>query len=273
MSRSFIEKARDSQNQRQSRLCVGLDPDPRKMPAHLLSASSLSDAVIAFNRAIIEATEPYACGFKLNLAFFEALGREGWRVLEESISAVSPESILIADGKRGDIGNSAEFYARSVFQQLGFDACTVTPYMGRDAVEPFLQFEGKAAFVLSRTSNPGANDLQEWGSSDELLYERVIRLVSEWSKDAPGTAGFVVGATDERALASVRKACPHLPLLIPGVGAQGGSTQQVTGITSHGTGPVIVNSSRQVLYASQGTDFASAAALAANSIRKELQPA
>jgi len=251
---------------------VGLDPDPRKIPQHLLSASSLIDAVIAFNRAIIEATEPYACGFKLNLAFFEALGREGWRVMEETIAAVSSDSLLIADGKRGDIGNSAEFYARSVFEQLGFDACTVTPYMGRDAVEPFLRYEGKAAFVLSRTSNPGARDFQEWGAADELLFERVVRLVSEWAQDTPGEAGFVVGATDAKALKTVRSACPDLPLLIPGVGAQGGSAKQVIDVAARGAGPVIVNSSRQVLYASQGPDFASAAAIAANAIRQELQP-
>lgn len=272
MSPTFVDRLSAIQQKKQSILCIGIDPDPEKLPRHLVSEKSLPEAVLHFCQEIIEATEPYACAFKLNLAFFEILGADGWRVLEETVSSISTETLTIADGKRGDIGNSARFYAASVFERLNFDACTVSPYMGRDSVLPFLQYKGKAAFVLARTSNPGAADLQEIEPGGESMFLRVVRLVRQWQTGAKGTAGLVAGATDLHALSAVREAAPDLPLLIPGVGTQGGDPQAVLEITGKGGAPVLVNSSRQILYAASTPEFASKAADVAQSLRSTLRP-
>ncbi|MFQ5568597.1 MAG: orotidine-5'-phosphate decarboxylase [Rhodothermales bacterium] len=269
MSLDFNDKLRRIQHRKQSVLCVGLDPDLRRLPEHLLRAYSPAEAVAAFNAAIIEATAPLACAFKLNFAFFEALGRDGWDTLEKTIQHLPSDVLAIADAKRGDIGNTARFYAESIFEHLGFDACTVAPYMGRDAADPFLQYAGKATFVLGRTSNPGAADFQERDCEGEKLYERVARHVARWNEDAPGTAGLVVGATGPEALAALRGICPTLPFLIPGLGAQGGDPAAIRRAAT-AEGPVVVNSSRSIIYASAGEDFAEAAGHAAEHLRATL---
>ena len=269
MSSDFSTKLRQIQTDKNTVLCVGLDPDPQRLPPHLLKQHSLAEAVVAFNAAIIEATSAVACAYKLNFAFFEALGRDGWDVLERTVQHLPSDAIALADAKRGDIGNTARFYADAIFQQLGFDACTVAPYMGRDAVAPFLQYEGRAVFVLGRTSNPSAADFQERDCEGEKLYERVARHVAQWDAENPGTAGLVVGATDPDALITLRGLCPTLPFLIPGIGAQGGDPSAIRPAATE-DGLVLVNSSRSILYASSGEDFADAAAHAAESLRSTL---
>ncbi len=271
MTPDFTQKLRRIQAAKQSVLCVGLDPDPHRLPKHLLDRHPLADAVVAFNAAVIEATATAACAFKLNFAFYEALGRDGWDALERTVQHLPPDVVLIADAKRGDIGNTARFYAEAIFEQLGFDACTVAPYMGRDAVAPFLSYRGKAAFVLARTSNPSAADFQERDCEGEKLYERVARHVARWNDATPGTAGLVVGATGPEALAALRALCPALPFLIPGIGAQGGDPSAIAAAATE-TGCVVVNSSRQILYASAGKDFAEAAAHQAETSRARLAP-
>ena len=269
----FSERLRQIQQRQQSVLCAGLDPDVRRMPPHLVEDRPLAEAVIEFNSAIIEATSGSACAFKLNFAFFEVLGPDGWRVLEATIRAIraQPERpLVIADAKRGDIGNSARFYAEAVFDHLDCDACTVAPYMGRDAAEPFLSYEGKAAFVLARTSNPSSADFQETLCDGEPLALRVARRVAEWDEAMLGTAGLVVGATAPDVLAEIRQACPRLPFLIPGVGAQGGDPDAVMAAARTDEGLVLINSSRQILYASSGEDFAQAAAREAEGLKERM---
>ena len=272
MSSDFITRIHEAQQARRSLLCVGIDPDPRRLPHHLTASRSPADAVLAFNRAIIEATAPYACAYKLNFAFFEALGADGWRVLEETVAAASREHAVVADAKRGDIGNSARFYASAVFEQLRCDACTVAPYMGRDSVEPFLAFPGRAAFVLVRTSNAGADEVQELEVDGRPLFLEMADKVVAWAGHAQGTVGFVLGATNAQPLRLAREAHPDVPLLVPGVGAQGGDAAALREALSVGSGPVLVNSSRQILYASAETDFAEAAAREAERIRESLGP-
>ena len=242
---------------RRSTICVGLDPDPVRLPPTLLSRYTLADAVGAFNKSIIELTGDLVCAYKLNLAFYESLGDECWKVLRNTIEAIPDEVLIIADGKRGDIGNSAAFYARMVFDTLGFDACTVSAYMGRDSVEPFLDFSGRGVFVLVRTSNPGARDFQELRIAGTPLYEHVARTALSWESDIGGDIGFVIGAIDTAPLRAIRSFAPDVPLLVPGVGTQGGSASGV--MKAAGTGPVLINSSRQIIYASSGADYAAAA--------------
>ncbi len=269
MPLDFSQKLRQIQVAKQSVLCVGLDPDPHRLPRHLLDQYPLAEAVVAFNAALIEATAAVACAFKLNFAFYEALGRDGWDTLERTLQHLPPDVLVLADAKRGDIGNTARFYAESIFEQLGFDACTVAPYMGRDAVAPFLQYQGKAALVLAHTSNPSAADFQERDCEGERLYERVARHVARWNDEAPGTAGLVVGATGPEALAALRALCPTLPFLIPGIGAQGGDPGVIAAAATE-AGRVVVNSSRQIIYASDGRDFTEAAAREAEALRARL---
>ena len=269
MSFSFSDRVAQAQRDRSTLLCVGLDPDPSRLPGHLLRLP-LPAAVLDFNLAIIKATAPFACAFKVNFAFFEALGEDGWRVLHDTVRAAKSRAIVIADNKRGDIGNSARFYAASALEELDCDACTVSPYMGADSVTPFLSYPGKAAFVLVRTSNPGAEELQEIQVDGSPLYLDVARRVMDWSRGLPGEAGFVVGATNADPVARVRARHPQAPLLVPGVGAQGGDVAAIREALKGGTGPALINSSRQILYASSGRDFAEAAARAADQIRVEL---
>ena len=271
MTPDFNERLRQIQAAKQSVLCVGLDPDLNRLPKHLLAQNTPAEAVVAFNAAIIEATAGAACAFKLNFAFYEALGRDGWWALERTRQHLPADVLAFADAKRGDIGNTARFYAEAIFETLGFDACTVAPYMGRDAVVPFLGYTGKAAFVLGRTSNPSAADFQERDCEGAPLYERVARHVARWNEETPGTAGLVVGATGPDALAAIRTLCPTLPFLIPGIGAQGGDPSAIAAAATK-VGRVVVNSSRQILYASGEADFAEAAAQEAEAARARLAP-
>jgi orotidine-5'-phosphate decarboxylase len=229
--------------------------------------------VRAFCSAIVEATAPYACAFKPNFAFFEALGPAGLTVLDQILATVPDDCLLIGDAKRGDIGHSARFYAQSVYEDLGLDACTVSPYLGGDSVAPFLKHEDTCTFVLARTSNDGAADLQEACTCDGTpLYRHVAQKAGAWAQGHPGEAGLVVGATAPEALSQLRDDAPTLPFLVPGVGAQGGSPSAVMDAAATADGPVLVNSSRSILYASDGPDYADAAADAAQSLRDALRP-
>ena len=267
----MIDRLRAIQREKQTALCVGLDPDPERLPAPLRDGRLLTDAVREFCATIVEATAPYACAFKPNFAFFEALGPAGLTVLDQVTAAIPDDCLLVGDAKRGDIGNSARFYARSIYENLGFDACTVSPYLGRDSLAPFLEYEDRCTFVLARTSNDGAADLQEACTCDGTpLYRHVARRVAEWSADADGTAGLVVGATAPNALAELRADAPALPFLVPGVGAQGGDPAAVMDAAATDDGPVLVNSSRSILYASEGPDYPDAAAEAARELRDAL---
>ena len=262
----FFDKLERAAQRNGSLLCVGLDPDPARMP--------VSD-VAAFNRAIIEATAEFVCAYKPNLAFYEALGERGLAALRDTLAAIPPDIPVIADGKRNDIGNTAKAYARALFDELGVDAATVNPYLGGDAVEPFLEREEKAAFILCRTSNPGARDLQDLlvtapgGGEARPLFEMVAEMARRWN--SRGNVGLVVGATYPEELKRVRRLCPEMTFLVPGVGAQGGDVAAVVrnGLDKAGRG-LIINVSRQVLYASREKDFAVAAAGAARQLRDEI---
>lgn len=256
MPASFADRLATAQTASGSRLCVGLDPDPSRMPEPL-AALPPAEAAEAFCRAVIEATAEVACAFKPNLAFFEALGADGWRAFEAVVAAVPPDRLVIADAKRGDIGNTAARYAEAFFGRTRADAVTVSPYMGRDALTPFLQHAGRCAFALVLTSNPGADDLQRLVADGEPVYHHTARLAAEATKGLPGEVGFVVGATRPEPLAALREAYPDVPFLVPGVGAQGGTAEAV--LAAAGSGPLLVNASRAVLYASSGADFAEAA--------------
>lgn len=239
-----------------SLLCVGLDPDPARIPAHLGSGAT---AVYAFCRDIIAATQDVVAAFKPNIAFFEAMGPAGIEVLAQLMS-LPRHNLWILDAKRGDIGNTASAYASAAFDQFHADAITVSPYLGGDALEPFLARPDRGAFILCRTSNPGSRDLQELQLADgRPLYAAVATLAQhDWNKHR--NVGLVVGATQPAALAEVRQLCPDLPLLLPGIGAQGGDLAQAlhAGLNAHRAG-LLINTSRSVLYASTGPDFAQAA--------------
>lgn len=275
--RSFAERLSARQAATNSLVCIGLDPDLQRLPSHLTREKNAAQAVIAFNRAIIEATADTAAAYKLNLAFFETLGSENWSVLQATLDAIPEPVPVIADGKRGDIGNSARFYAHTCFDLLGFDACTVSGYMGKDSVAPFLEHPGRGVFLLARTSNPGGSDFQAIECQGSPLYEHVVRTALAWDKPendrAKGSLGFVAGASDTEALRRIRALAPDAPLLIPGVGAQGGNSNEVLRAMRGGSGPVLVNSSRAILYASAGDDFAETARQAAETLRASLAPA
>jgi len=237
---------------KQSFLCVGLDSDPERIPAHLGKGP---EAIIKFNRAIIEATAPYAVAYKPNLAFYEALGTAGWHVLEESLKAIPKECFVIADAKRGDIGNTAAQYARAFFDQLDCDAVTLSPYMGEDSISPFLGRAGKWAIMLGVTSNKGAEDIQfKTTTNGRPFYEEVIELGMKWG--SAEELMFVVGATRPELLKRVREIAPDYFFLVPGVGAQGGALQAVMDAGMNADCGLLVNSSRGILFASAGEDFA-----------------
>lgn len=242
---------------KQSYLCVGLDTDPAKIPVHLLGEE---DPVFAFNKAIIDATLPYCVSYKINTAFYEAQGLKGWESMEKTVKYIPDTHFKIADAKRGDIGNTSTQYAIAFLKNLPFDAITVAPYMGEDSVKPFLQFEGKWAIVLGLTSNPGAADFelkQLAGEVEEKLYEKVIRTVSGWGNQ--DNLMFVVGATRSDEFINLRKIAPNHFFLVPGVGAQGGSLEEISRKALNGDVGLLVNVSRDIIFASAGEDFAKAA--------------
>ncbi len=256
-------------------LCVGLDTDLTKIPKHLLSEP---DPVFAFNKAIIDATLDYCVSYKINTAFYEALGVKGWESMEKTVRYIPSTHFKIADAKRGDIGNTSDQYARAFFETLPFDAVTVAPYMGEDSVKPFLQHQGKWAIVLGLTSNKGAADFElkplqsqnmEEGAVSDLLYERVLKTVSGWGSS--GNLMFVVGATQAEAFVNIRSIIPDHFLLVPGVGAQGGSLKEISEKALNKECGLLVNASRAILYASSGADFATVAAAVAKDYATEME--
>ena len=271
---NFLDQLRQAQAQNQSLLCVGLDPEPARFPA---GVARDAEGIYAFCARIVEATADLVCAFKPQIAYFAAHRAEPQ--LERLIAhmrALAPQVPVILDAKRGDIGSTAEQYAKEAFERYGADAVTLSPFMGFDSVLPYLQYQGKGAFLLCRTSNPGGDDLQAQRlasvEGQPLLYEHVARLAQgPWNRN--GQLGLVVGATYPDEIARVRAIAPTLPLLIPGVGAQGGDAAATVraGLTERGT--IIVNSSRAVLYASGGADYAAAARAAAQATRATLNAA
>ena len=257
-------------------LCVGLDPDVKKLPECL--QGSPAERVLAFNKAIIDATAPYCVAYKPNLAFFECLGAEGLAVLDETVKYIRakyPDQFIIADAKRGDIGNTAALYARTFFETMDFDAVTLAPYMGEDSVKPFLSYKGKWSIILALTSNASASDFEMVTDSKGVpMFERVIRRSRHWG--SPIDTMYVVGATQAEYLDAVRAVAPRHFLLVPGVGAQGGSLEEVVRHGFIDECGLLVNSSRGIIYASYGTDFAQTAAEAAKKLAlqmRELMPA
>lgn len=224
--------------------------------------------MLTFNKAIIDATREHCVAYKPNLAFYEVLGAEGWRILEETIRYMGRDHFIIADAKRGDIGNTSSYYARTFFDTLGCDSVTVAPYMGRDSIEPFLQFQDKWAIVLALTSNPGADDFELREMEGEPAFAQVLRSVSAWG--SPENTMFVVGATRPEQLARVRSIVPRHFLLVPGVGAQGGSLAEVVKYGMNEDVGLLINASRSILYASSGADYAEAAGKEALRMKEEM---
>ncbi len=250
-------------------LCVGLDTDIRKIPAHL---QKCDDPVFEFNKAIIDATAPYCVAYKPNLAFYESMGVEGWNSLDKTVKYLRenyPDQFIIADAKRGDIGNTSSLYARAFFENLGVDALTVAPYMGEDSVKPFLAYEGKWVILLALTSNPGSRDFQFISDmTGERLFEHVLEKAQRWG--TTDNLMFVVGATQGSMFSDVRRVAPESFLLVPGVGAQGGSLEEVAKWGMTKDCGLLVNSSRGIIYASSGTDFAKAAENEARLLRDHM---
>jgi orotidine-5'-phosphate decarboxylase len=252
--------------QKSSFLCVGLDPDLKKMPSHLLQDE---DPVFAFNRQIIDATAGYCVAYKPNLAFYEALGTKGWESLAKTLEYIPKDIFTIADAKRGDIGNTSTLYAKAFFETLNFDAVTVAPYMGSDSVTPFLNFPGKWVILLALTSNAGSADFQHLPVAGESeLYKTVIRKSQAWGH--ADQLMYVVGATQAEKLADIRAQAPDHFLLVPGVGAQGGSLAEVVKYGMNSQCGLLVNASRSILYASTGKDFASSAQKTAQQLQQEM---
>ncbi len=248
METPFLDRLQAAQAQVGSCLCVGLDPDAERLPAFLRYTPPPA-VFTAYLADVVRAAAPYACAFKANSAFFEAYGSPGVAVMEEALRMVrriAPHALIVLDGKRGDIGNTARMYAHAAYDRLGVDAMTVSPYMGRDSVTPFLDTPGRCAFVLARTSNTGAADVQERPSEGKPLYTHVVTAARQWANTTPGTLGFVVGATATEAIAETRRLAPDAPLLIPGIGTQGGDLAAT--LAANAGGPVLVNVGREILY-------------------------
>ena len=255
--------------EKKSFLCVGLDTDLKKIPQHLLSEE---DPIFSFNKAIIDATADYCVAYKPNLAFYEAFGVKGMGSFEKTISYLKnnyPNHFIIADAKRGDIGNTSAMYARTFFEEYGIDSLTVAPYMGEDSVTPFLGYEGKWVILLALTSNKGSMDFQfSCDENGERLFEKVLKTSQKWGNDK--NMMYVVGATQGKMFEDIRRLAPHHFLLVPGVGAQGGSLQEVCKYGMTSDCELLVNSSRGIIYASNGTDFAEIAAQKAKDLQQEM---
>ncbi|MFA5629462.1 MAG: orotidine-5'-phosphate decarboxylase [Dehalococcoidales bacterium] len=262
---NFSEKLNNAVSKNNSLLCIGLDPAPDFFPD--------AESIVEFNKAIIEATADLVCAYKPNFAFYEAFGAQGFNALKETAAFIPKDIPVIADAKRGDIGNTAKAYARSVFDTLNFDAITVNPYMGSDSVLPFIDYRSKGVFILCRTSNSGSGNFQSLncGTDDNKipLFQAVAAKAGEWNEF--GNVGLVVGATYPDELQTLRKLHPEMLFLIPGIGAQGGDLETTVrnGIDTNGRG-AIINSARQIIYASRGNDFATAARKAAMELRDKI---
>ena len=262
---NFIEKLIAVSRKNESLLCIGLDPDPKLMPEKA--------GIFEFNKAIIDATCDLVCAYKPNFAFYEALGNEGLAALKRTVDYIPGGVPVIADAKRGDIGNTSKAYAEAIFSYFKFDATTVSPYLGFDSLEPFIQYHDKGVFILCRTSNAGAVDFQslicETADAKRPLFEIVALKASQWNTH--GNIGLVVGATYPEELKTIRQSHPDMPLLIPGIGAQGGdlATTVRYGVDANGE-KAIINSARQIIYASREKDFAVAARKAALTLREQI---
>lgn len=256
-------------HKKSSFLCVGLDTDLEKIPAHLLQEE---DPIFAFNKTIIEATHDLAVAYKPNIAFYEAYGVKGWQALDKTIQFLNknyPEIFTIADAKRGDIGNTSLRYAHTFFEQMKFDAITVSPYMGRDSVEPFLTYEDKHTILLALTSNEGSSDFQQLDIEGQKLYEQVLKKSLDWQNAQQ--LMYVVGATHPEHFKQIRQIVPDHFLLVPGVGAQGGSLTEVSRFGLNKDVGLLVNSSRGIIYARQGKDFAEKARSKAKDLQIQMQ--
>lgn len=255
---------------KQSFLCVGLDTDIAKIPEHLLDEE---DPVYTFNKSIIDATAPYCIAYKPNLAFYEAQGLKGWLAFERTVAYIRqryPDQFIIADAKRGDIGNTSEMYAQTFFERAKVDAVTVSPYMGADSVHPFLKYQGKWVVLLALTSNPGSNDFQMTEDAHgERLFEKVLRISKSWANEEQMM--YVVGATRGQMLENVRKIVPNHFLLVPGIGEQGGSLEEVCRYGMNGMCGLLVNSSRAIIYANHSEEFAEAARDKAREMQLEMK--
>lgn len=250
---------------KKSYLCVGLDTDITKIPKHLLSDA---DPVFAFNKAIIDATKDLCVAYKINTAFYEAQGAKGWESMYKTVNYIGDDHFKIADAKRGDIGNTSDQYAKAFFETMSFDAITVAPYMGEDSVTPFLQHKGKWAIVLGLTSNKGAKDFELLHTGGEFFYEKVLETVSLWG--TTDNLMFVIGATQPNEFKNIRKLVPHHFLLVPGVGAQGGSLKDISKEAMTKDVGILVNASRAIIYASGGEDFAEKAGKVAKEYQEEM---
>jgi orotidine-5'-phosphate decarboxylase len=248
---TFADKLRTVVGTQQPGLCLGLDPDPKRLPPEF---SGDLTGLRAFLLGTLQVCAPFASAYKVNVAFYEAYGWRGWELLEEIAAALPENSIRIADAKRGDIGNTAERYAEAFLERLPFDAITLSPYLGGDSLQPFLKNPNRGAYVLALTTNPGSKDLQYFTDQKEKLYQRVLRLIGDWAPH--GNLGAVVGATHPEELREVRSQFPSIPLLIPGVGAQGGDIEAISSMAyGEACGPVLVNVSRGILYPDTKSSF------------------
>lgn len=255
-------------------LCVGLDTDLKKMPQHIIANSATTaEAIFTFNKAIIDATAPYCVAYKPNLAFYECFGIEGWQAFEQTVQYIKqnyPDQFIIADAKRGDIGNTSAMYARTFFEGTQVDALTIAPYMGEDSVTPFLTYPGKWAVLLALTSNKGSHDFQLTADREgERLFERVLRVSQQWGTDEQMM--YVVGATQGKLFEDIRRIAPRHFLLVPGVGAQGGSLEEVCRYGMTPRCELLVNSSRGIIYADSTEDFAKVAGEKARELQEQMQ--
>jgi len=252
--------------QKQSFLCVGLDTDIKKIPTHLLE---LEDPIFEFNKQIIDATKDFCVAYKPNIAFYESMGVSGWNSLHKTLNYIPENIFTIADAKRGDIGNTSKMYARTFFENMNFDAVTVAPYMGSDSVTPFLEFDGKWVILLALTSNKGGLDFQTFKNENgKQLFEQVLEISQTWATDE--NMMYVVGATRTEQLLVIRKIIPNHFLLVPGVGAQGGNLQEVAKYGMNKDCGLLVNSSRGIIYAGNGTDFAEKAGNEAQKLQQQM---
>jgi orotidine-5'-phosphate decarboxylase len=264
---TFREKLLSVQRSQHSLVCIGLDTDPQLLPNHLRDSTN---GVLEFNRWIIEATQDLVCAYKPNLAFYEALGTRGWEILHETLTLIPKHVVTFGDAKRGDIGNTAERYAKALFNDFKFDAVTINAYMGHDAVEPFIRNPERGVFVLALTSNSGSKDFQRQKIGSRPLYEKVVRAAVKWNTN--DNIGLVVGATHAKELKLIRSIAPKMPILIPGIGRQGGDLKSSIRFGCDKNGELaVVNSSRAILYASAGKDFADAARREAMRLRDEVR--
>ena len=255
-------------------LCVGLDTDLKKMPQHIIANSATTaEAIFTYNKAIIDATAPYCVAYKPHLAFYECFGIEGWQAFEQTVQYIKqnyPDQFIIADSKRGDIGNTSAMYARTFFEGTQVDALTIAPYMGEDSVTPFLTYPGKWAVLLALTSNKGSHDFQLTADTEgERLFERVLRVSQQWGTDEQMM--YVVGATQGKLFEDIRRIAPRHFLLVPGVGAQGGSLEEVCRYGMTPRCELLVNSSRGIIYADSTEDFAKVAGEKARELQEQMQ--